>query len=63
VHEWGTGRTPPRKARMAGAASLLLWALIIVCGRMIAYNWFDCDMNPGPTMRMLTGCPDKNAGR
>jgi hypothetical protein len=59
VHEWGIGRTPPRKARMAGAASLFLWAVIVVCGRMIAYNWFDCDMNPGPTMRMLTGCAAK----
>ena len=56
VHLWGTGRTPPAKARFAGAASLLLWAVIVVCGRMIAYNWFDCEMNPGPTMRMLTGC-------
>ena len=56
VHEWGIGRTPPAKARLAGVASLVLWGVIIVCGRMIAYNWFDCDMNPGPTMRMLTGC-------
>ena len=59
VHEWGIGRTPPRKARLAGAASLFLWAFIIVCGRMIAYNWFDCDMNLGATMRTLTGCPAK----
>ena len=29
--------------RFAGAASLVLWAVIIVAGRMIAYNWFDCD--------------------
>jgi hypothetical protein len=62
VHEWGIGRTPPRKARMAGAVSLFLWAFIIVCGRMIAYNWFDCDMSPGATLRMLTGCPEKKLG-
>jgi len=59
VHEWGIGRTPPRKARLAGGISLFLWAFIIVCGRMIAYNWFDCDMNPGPTLRLLTGCVGK----
>ena len=29
---------------------------------MIAYNWFDCDMGPGPTLRMLTGCAAKDAG-
>src|SRR5262245_22366198 len=56
VHEWGADTRTPKKARLAGAASLILWGLIIVCGRMIAYNWFDCDMNPGPTMRLLTGC-------
>ena len=61
VHEWGIGRMPPRKARVAGGVSLFLWAFIIVCGRMIAYNWFDCDMSPGPTLRLLTGCAAKEA--
>jgi len=56
VHEWGTGRLPPRKARLAGAASLFLWAVIIVCGRMIAYNWFDCDMKPNPLIQWAAGC-------
>ena len=60
VHQWGADvRTPPR-ARFAGAASLFLWALVIVCGRMIAYNWFDCDMHPAPVMHVLTGCPGKD---
>ena len=31
---------------MAGGASLLAWAIVIVMGRMIAYNWFDCDRQP-----------------
>jgi hypothetical protein len=60
VAEWGLGRTPPRKARIAGGLSLFLWALIIVCGRMIAYNWFDCDMKPAPIVRWAAGCVDKN---
>ena len=38
----------PKRARVAGAASLLLWAAIIFAGRMIAYNWFDCDPQPQP---------------
>ena len=63
VREWDNDYHPPAKARFAGAASLFLWAFIIVCGRMIAYNWFDCDMNPGPTMRMLTGCAPKATAR
>lgn len=56
VAEWGLGRVPPRKARLAGAASLFLWAVIIVCGRMIAYNWFDCDMKPRPVVEWAAGC-------
>src|SRR5262245_37901575 len=58
VAEWGLGRTPPRKARLAGAASLVLWTVIIVCGRMIAYNWFDCDMKPPAYIKWATGCVD-----
>ena len=58
VHEWGDDARTPARARFAGAASLFLWAFIIVCGRMIAYNWFDCDMHLGPVMQTLTGCPD-----
>src|SRR5262245_25618393 len=41
--EWDLQPTPPRAARLAGMSSLLLWAVIIVSGRMIAYSWFDCD--------------------
>jgi hypothetical protein len=58
VTEWGLGRTPPRKARIAGVLSLLLWAVIIVCGRMIAYNWFDCDMKPSAFISWAAGCVD-----
>jgi len=39
--QWDLGTRPPIHARMAGAVSLVLWAAIAVCGRMIAYNWFD----------------------
>jgi uncharacterized protein DUF6644 len=57
VAEWDRDLVPPRAARRAGATSLLLWAVIIVCGRMIAYNWFDCDKQPQPPIvNTLTGC-------
>ncbi len=41
VEKWDLDLTPPKRARMAGALSLLLWAGIVAAGRMIAYNWFD----------------------
>ena len=26
--------------------SLTAWAAVVVAGRMMAYNWFDCDIQP-----------------
>jgi hypothetical protein len=56
VKRWGALPVAPPRARFAGAASLLLWAVIVVSGRMIAYNWFDCDMRPGPFITWAAGC-------
>jgi hypothetical protein len=41
VSDWDRDAVPPFRARLAGALSLVLWACIVVAGRMIAYNWFD----------------------
>ena len=41
VAEWDADATPPPRARMAGAFSLVLWSAVVICGRMQAYNWFD----------------------
>lgn len=38
---WDVEKRPPLRVQLAGLASLALWAAIAVCGRMIAYNWFD----------------------
>jgi len=46
VAEWDLDAALPREARLAGAVSLVAWALIVVSGRMIAYNWFDCIIQP-----------------
>ena len=53
---WDLDRVPPRRARAAGALSLVFWAAIIVAGRLIAYNWFDCDQPLSPVVVTLTGC-------
>jgi hypothetical protein len=63
VAEWDLAPTTPPAARRAGAASLCLWAVIVVSGRMIAYNWFDCDKQPQPSIvNTLAGCVVKSAG-
>ena len=57
VASWDKQIPPPPRARFAGAASLLLWAMIIFAGRMIAYNWFDCDRQPQPDwVNWAAGC-------
>jgi uncharacterized protein DUF6644 len=40
THEWDLAPIAPLRAKVAGGVSLGLWALIIVTGRLIAYNWF-----------------------
>ena len=57
------GGTPSRAARVAGAVSLALWIAIVFSGRMIAYNWFDCDRQPQPAIiNFLTSCDATEAG-
>jgi hypothetical protein len=46
ISGWDTWTTPPPAARFAAMASIVLWFAIVVRGRMIAYNWFDCDLQP-----------------
>ena len=57
VEKWDLAGVPPRAARVAGALSLVLWIFIVLSGRMIAYNWFDCDRQPQPAIvNLLTSC-------
>jgi hypothetical protein len=57
VADWDRDAVTPRSARVAGGLSLLLWACIIFSGRMIAYNWFDCDKQPQPAIvNWAAGC-------
>jgi len=57
VATWDVDGMPPRAARVAGGLSLVLWIGIVFSGRMIAYNWFDCDRQPQPWLiNFLTSC-------
>ena len=57
VAEWDNDTKLPRAARVAGAVSLIAWALIVVSGRLIAYNWFDCDIQPQSNLiNWAAGC-------
>src|SRR5438445_10974503 len=56
IHEWGSDGRPPPRARIAGAFSLVFWAVIVVSGRMIAYNWFDCSLGQSAFINWAAGC-------
>lgn len=40
VAQWDNDPSPPARVRLAGLASLILWAGVVICGRLQAYNWF-----------------------
>jgi hypothetical protein len=40
---WDGDAVPPLAARVCAVISLTVWAAVVVAGRMIAYNWADCD--------------------
>jgi hypothetical protein len=64
VVTWDIDGALPRAARVAGAVSLALWVGIIFSGRMIAYNWFDCDRQPQPAIvNFLTSCVATELGQ
>jgi hypothetical protein len=53
---WDMGPTPAA-ARVSAVVSLCVWAGVIVMGRMIAYNWFDCDKPQGAFIKAYAACP------
>lgn len=52
---WDVG-APPLGARVAAVVSLAAWLGVIVAGRMIAYNWFDCDKHQSALVYAAAGC-------
>ena len=42
VHDWDVAPRPPREARLAGILGIVLWATVVVEGRLIPYSitWF-----------------------
>ncbi len=57
VGEWGRDPIPPRAARVAATVSLAMWTIVVISGRLIAYNWFDCDIQPQPDfINWAAGC-------
>lgn len=59
IASWARDEPPPRAARVAAAVSLMAWSGVIICGRLIAYNWFQCDIQPQSALvNWLQSCPN-----
>lgn len=57
IEAWDREARPPRAARVAAVVSLVSWAGVVVAGRLVAYNWFACDLQPQPDfVNWVSGC-------
>ncbi len=56
VHSWDQDPVPPRSVRTAAGLSLALWTGVVITGRCIAYNWFDCGQDQSDLMNWAAGC-------
>lgn len=61
-HEWDTATSPPTKAKVSAALSLLSWLVVIAFGRFIAYNWFECGKPHWHWMNVAQDCKASSLG-
>ena len=58
---WDNDPKPPKRIRVGAALSLSLWAGVVITGRSIAYDWYDCHKELPYFMYWLSGCVDEMA--
>lgn len=61
VGSWDSDPKPPLRIRVGAALSLLLWSGVVVTGRTIAYDWYDCNKELPAFMYWVAGCVDELA--
>lgn len=59
---WDADEVPPRAARMSAAGSLILWTLVILCGRFIPYNWYECGKPQPAFVNWVQQCKTSEKG-
>ena len=58
VATWDIEPRAPSRIRLGAMLSLTFWSIVVVCGRFIAYDWFDCDTRPNTLIDIVSGCVD-----
>jgi len=52
---------PSKRLRLGAGTSLFLWMGVVMTGRAIAYDWFDCHKDLSYAMYWVAGCVDEMA--
>ena len=55
---WENDAKAPKNIRTGAALSLGFWIAVVISGRFIAYDWFDCQHGQGPFISFVAGCVD-----
>lgn len=58
VSSWDTDVRAPKRIRLGAMMSLGFWTVVVICGRFIAYDWFDCDYEQNAIVSFVAGCVD-----
>ena len=56
ITSWDTNTRAPKNLRVGAAISLVIWVLVVICGRFIAYDWFDCVYEQSELVNVMAGC-------
>lgn len=56
VSSWDTDPVAPKALRYGAALSLTLWAGVVITGRLIAYDWYDCYRANSELIAWAAGC-------
>lgn len=62
IQAWDTLARPPRAARASAAVSLASWAVVIMLGRFIAYDWYECGKPIPEWANVLQECAASERG-
>lgn len=56
IRTWGNDALPPKRIRVGAGVSLCLWIMVVFMGRLMAYNWYDCELPQGAFIDWIAGC-------
>jgi len=59
---WDADEVPPTPARASAAASLILWTLVIICGRFIPYDALQCGKPQPDFVNWIQQCKTSEKG-